>query len=140
MKEVKHYICEVCGAEFKSKAKAQKCEKGHRKPKPVKEKEEKIEVVDTTKKLDKSLDRRFDENYENLRNAVVWQACRDYIKALRTVAKNPNNDYARYKITECERYFRSKSYASICDIDGEYMIKRCKERAMNKASFNIRRK
>ena len=32
MKEVKHYICEVCGTEYNDKLKAQKCEKGHCKP------------------------------------------------------------------------------------------------------------
>lgn len=32
MKEVKHYICEVCGTEYNDKNKAQKCEKGHCKP------------------------------------------------------------------------------------------------------------
>lgn len=32
MKEVKHYICEICGTEYNDKTKAQKCEKGHKKP------------------------------------------------------------------------------------------------------------
>lgn len=32
MKEVKHYICEICGTEYNDKAKAQRCEKGHCKP------------------------------------------------------------------------------------------------------------
>ena len=32
MKEVKHYICEICGTEYNDKSKAVKCEKGHCKP------------------------------------------------------------------------------------------------------------
>lgn len=32
MKEIKHYVCEVCGTEYNEKLKAQKCEKGHKKP------------------------------------------------------------------------------------------------------------
>lgn len=32
MKEVKHYICEICGTEYNDKSKAQQCEKGHCKP------------------------------------------------------------------------------------------------------------
>ena len=32
MKEVKHYICEVCGTEYNDKGKCSDCEKGHRKP------------------------------------------------------------------------------------------------------------
>lgn len=29
MKEIKHYICEICGTEYKDKLNAQKCEKNH---------------------------------------------------------------------------------------------------------------
>lgn len=32
MKEVKHYICEICGTEYNEKMKAQRCEKNHCKP------------------------------------------------------------------------------------------------------------
>lgn len=32
MKEVKHYICEICGTEYNEKSKAEACEKGHKKP------------------------------------------------------------------------------------------------------------
>jgi hypothetical protein len=32
MKEVKHYICEMCGTEYNDKIKAQQCENGHKKP------------------------------------------------------------------------------------------------------------
>lgn len=32
MREVKHYICEICGTEYNDKSKAQNCEKGHCKP------------------------------------------------------------------------------------------------------------
>ena len=37
MKEVKHYICEVCGTEYNDKSKAQACEKGHKNP---------VEIID----------------------------------------------------------------------------------------------
>lgn len=32
MKEVKHYICEICGTEYNDKRKCQDCEEGHKKP------------------------------------------------------------------------------------------------------------
>lgn len=32
MKEVKHYICEICGTEYNDKKKCTDCEKGHKKP------------------------------------------------------------------------------------------------------------
>ena len=35
MKEIKHYICEICGTEYKEKARATECEKNHKKPKKI---------------------------------------------------------------------------------------------------------
>ena len=35
MKEVKHYICEICGTEYNEKKKCENCEKGHNKPKKI---------------------------------------------------------------------------------------------------------
>lgn len=35
MKEVKHYICDVCGTEYKDKKMCIECEKGHHKPKKI---------------------------------------------------------------------------------------------------------
>ena len=32
MKEIKHFICEVCGTEYNGKKKCADCEKGHHKP------------------------------------------------------------------------------------------------------------
>ena len=32
MKEVKHYICEICGTEFDNEGKCRACENGHIKP------------------------------------------------------------------------------------------------------------
>ena len=35
MKEVKHYVCEICGTEYNEKMKATDCEKNHKKPKGI---------------------------------------------------------------------------------------------------------
>lgn len=32
MKEVKHFICEICGTEYNDKNNCLKCEKGHKTP------------------------------------------------------------------------------------------------------------
>lgn len=32
MKEVKHYVCDICHVEYSSKVSCEKCEKTHRKP------------------------------------------------------------------------------------------------------------
>lgn len=35
MKEVKHYVCEVCGTEYNDKQRCQECEKNHKKIKKI---------------------------------------------------------------------------------------------------------
>lgn len=35
MKEIKHYICEICGTEYKDKLDAQKCERNHCEPNDI---------------------------------------------------------------------------------------------------------
>lgn len=35
MKEVKHYICEICGIEYHDKQKCQECEKNHKQIKKI---------------------------------------------------------------------------------------------------------
>lgn len=36
MKEVKHYICEICGTEYADKNHCTKCERSHKKPVSIK--------------------------------------------------------------------------------------------------------
>lgn len=35
MKKVEHYICEICGTEYKDKKTCMECEKGHHTPKKI---------------------------------------------------------------------------------------------------------
>lgn len=35
MREVKHFICEICGTEYNDKKKCADCEKGHIKPEEI---------------------------------------------------------------------------------------------------------
>ena len=35
MREVKHYICEICGTEYKDIKKCERCERSHRVPKAI---------------------------------------------------------------------------------------------------------
>ena len=37
MKEVKHYICEICNTEYNNKLKATECEKSHKKAAKIKD-------------------------------------------------------------------------------------------------------
>lgn len=57
MKEVKHYICEICGTEYNEKSKAQNCERGHVAPVEIK-KAKYINIKDNQKGYPISIDVR----------------------------------------------------------------------------------
>lgn len=68
-----------------------------------------------------------DENYQNLANAIIILAAKDYRAALRRLKKSPGNQMAESEIKELERFFRSPWYEMLTDVDGEYLIKRIRE-------------
>lgn len=62
-----------------------------------------------------------EKDVRNLAGAIVIQAAKDYEDSLR----NGNNE----RIKECERFFRSKWYRELTNVDGEYLIERLREKA-----------
>lgn len=67
--------------------------------------------------------------YENLANAIVLQAVKDYRDALKRLKKKPSNKAAMSGAMECERFFRSGWYKTLTSVDGEYLIKKLREEA-----------
>ena len=60
--------------------------------------------------------------YENLANAIILQAVKDYRMALKSLQANPRNRTAQAEKAEIERFFRSQWYSSLTDVDGEMLI------------------
>ena len=60
--------------------------------------------------------------YENLANAIILQAVKDYRMALKGLKANPRNRTAQAEKAEIERFFRSQWYSSLTDVDGEMLI------------------
>ena len=60
------------------------------------------------------------EGLENLTNAIVLQAVKDYRKALKGFSLNGKSSAA--VIAECERFFRSDWYSQLTNVDGECLI------------------
>ena len=60
--------------------------------------------------------------YENLANAIILQAVRDYRTALKCLNMNPKNKNAQHDRTEIERFFRSQWYSALTSVDGEMLI------------------
>ena len=65
--------------------------------------------------------------YEDLANAIVLQAAKDYRKALKTLRVYPKSRSAKADRDELERFFRSPWYARLTSVDGETLIRKIRE-------------
>ena len=62
-------------------------------------------------------------NYENLANAIILQAVKDYRVALKCLKVNPRNKTAHADKEEIERFFRSGWFSVLTSVDGEMLIR-----------------
>lgn len=62
-------------------------------------------------------------NYENLANAIILQAVRDYRMALKSLKADPKNRTALADKDEVERFFRSDWFSVLTSVDGEMLIR-----------------
>lgn len=62
-------------------------------------------------------------NNENLANAIIVQAAKDYRMALKSLKANPRNRTAMADKTEIERFFRSGWFTVLTSVDGEMLIR-----------------
>ena len=65
--------------------------------------------------------------YENLANAIVLQAVKNWRSAARTLKKRPRYDPAKQMKEECERFFRSDWFEALTDVDGRIILKKLKQ-------------
>lgn len=83
------------------------------------------------------------KDYEELLNAIVQQAAFDYLSIKTKMwrlenglyrGKRNKNDYRRLldkKLKELTDFFKSSYYEIICNIDGDYMIRKLNEKFEN---------
>lgn len=67
------------------------------------------------------------DNYQNLANAIVLQAVKDYRFALKRLVKHPHTDSALYTKREVESFFRSEYFSMLTAIDSEMLIQKLQE-------------
>lgn len=65
--------------------------------------------------------------YENLAQAIILQAVKDYRAARKKYKYHPKNKEAKLMIEDCERFFRSDWFAALTDIDGRRLLEKLKE-------------
>ena len=65
---------------------------------------------------------------EELANAIILQACKDYKSAYRRYLRRYRQpDRLDPELAELERFFRSDWYKTLTSVDGEYLMKRMRE-------------
>ena len=64
------------------------------------------------------------EPYQNLANAIILMAVKDYRDALKKLKKRPRYGPAEDMQNEVERFFRSDWYRELTSVDGNVLIKK----------------
>ena len=65
--------------------------------------------------------------YENMANAIVITAAKDYRDALQSLSRNKNNNKVKRMKEEVERFFNSDWYSVLTDLDGAFLMRKIKE-------------
>jgi hypothetical protein len=66
--------------------------------------------------------------YENLANAIIIQACKDFRRAYkRYLRRYRSSDKPDAELLELESFFRSDWYKTLTSVDGEYLMDRIKK-------------
>ena len=66
--------------------------------------------------------------YENLANAIIAQAAKDYMSALKRLKKNPANRMAMDEVMRLEKFFHSGWYGILTSVDPDYLIRKLREK------------
>ncbi len=74
------------------------------------------------------------EAYENLANAIIELAAKDYKVALRHLKMNPDSEDARREVVRLERFFYSDWFEVLTDLDPSYLIRKMKEMVLDTPS------
>jgi len=67
------------------------------------------------------------ENWENLANAIIIRAVKDYAKAYRLLLRWPEDKAAQKEVKKLEQFFFGDWYAALTDLDPHYLLNRLKE-------------
>ena len=65
--------------------------------------------------------------YENLANAIILSAVKDYRAARRKLKSKLKNEDAKLMVEDCERFFCSDWFGALSNVDGKALLKRLKE-------------
>lgn len=78
--------------------------------------------------------------YENLANAIILQAVKDYKHVLRILDANPANRDAKSDASSLERFFRSQWFGVLTELDPDRLMSGVKERVRAEAAERRKKK
>lgn len=82
----------------------------------------------------------FLSSYENLANAIILQAVKDYKRALHRLDVNPKNRDAMHEKERLERFFHSPWYEMLTDLDADRLIEGVQEWVRQEAAKRRKKK
>ena len=69
------------------------------------------------------------EAYENLANAIILQAVKDYRMALAGLKRHPSNYKMQYLKKDVESFFLSNWFVELTDLDGQALLEQLRKEA-----------
>ncbi len=69
-------------------------------------------------------------DWEDLANAIILQAVKDYRRARKKARRRPDQKTAQATIREVERFFTSWWFAQLTDLDGEMLMEKLQKEAI----------
>jgi len=76
-----------------------------------------------TRNLDK-------KGVENLANAIIIQAVSDYRYAERKLAKNPNDELAKWDLESIKRFFYSHWFSILTNLSGSMLLSELQKKGL----------
>lgn len=70
-------------------------------------------------------------HYENLAQAVILQAVKDYRTARKELKYHPKNKDTKLMIEDCERFFRSDRFGVLTSVDGQMLLIKLQEEKLS---------
>lgn len=70
------------------------------------------------------------DEWQALANAIIEQAAKDYMTAIRRLKRERTGAAAMKEAMEIEKFFHSEWYKTLTSIDGDYMIDRLRREAV----------
>lgn len=87
-----------------------------------------VQNCDTLEDLEMNVISKLNQG-EELANAIVLQAVKDYRDAVKKLSRGRRNDAAQQTRDECLRFFRSVWFTQLTAIEPELLIKKLDEEA-----------